>query len=68
VTFEVLKVVAIKTVVFEDVTPCSLVDVNRSFGGIHCLQLQGFSIRQASIQQDINSKLDEFLVTLTVRF
>jgi hypothetical protein len=38
VRFQVLKASSMKMVVFWDVTPCSLVDVNRRFRGAYCLQ------------------------------
>jgi hypothetical protein len=41
VQFEVLAAVVIKNTVFWDITPCRLLSVNRRFGGIYHLHLQG---------------------------
>jgi hypothetical protein len=44
VGFEVLTVVVMKSTIFWDITPCSLLRINRCFGGTYCLQLQGQKI------------------------
>jgi hypothetical protein len=36
--FEVLTATSMKKVVFWDVAPCSLVDIDRHFKGVHCLR------------------------------
>jgi hypothetical protein len=40
VSFEILTAVTMKTTTFRDVTLCSLVDVNRRFGGMYYVHLQ----------------------------
>jgi hypothetical protein len=44
VGFEVVTVVVMKSIIFWDITPCSLLKVNRRFGGTYCLHLQGWRI------------------------
>jgi hypothetical protein len=39
--FEVFTVVVMKSIIFWDVTPCSLLSFNRRFGGTYRLHLQG---------------------------
>jgi hypothetical protein len=41
VGFEVLAAVTVKSIVFPDMTPCSQVEVDRSFGGTYCPLIQG---------------------------
>jgi hypothetical protein len=41
VGFEVLTTVVMKSSIFWDITLCSLLKINRYFGGIYCLHLQG---------------------------
>jgi hypothetical protein len=41
VAFEVLAAVAMKSSVFWDITPCSLLKVNRGFGGIYRFHFEG---------------------------
>jgi hypothetical protein len=41
---EVLTAVVIKSAIFWDITPCSLLKVNRCFGGTYCLHFQGRKI------------------------
>jgi hypothetical protein len=48
VGFEVLAAVGMKNSAFWDITPCTPLKVNRRFGGICCLHLQGRRISQAS--------------------
>jgi hypothetical protein len=47
VGFEVLTAVVMKSSIFWDITPCSLLKVNRSFGGTYRLHLQGWKISRA---------------------
>jgi hypothetical protein len=47
VGFEVLTAVAMKTVIFWNITECSPLKVNRRFGGTYCLLLQGRRISRA---------------------
>jgi hypothetical protein len=42
--FEVVTVVVMKDTIFWDITPCSPLKVNRSFGGKYRLHLQGRKI------------------------
>jgi hypothetical protein len=44
VGFEVRTAVVIKSTIFWDITPCSILKVNRRFGGIYRLHLQGRKI------------------------
>jgi hypothetical protein len=41
VRFEVFTAVVMKSIIFWDVTPRSLLSCNRRFGGTYCLHLQG---------------------------
>jgi hypothetical protein len=41
VGFDVLTAVVMKSTIFWDITPCSLLSVNRRFGGTYSLHLQG---------------------------
>jgi hypothetical protein len=41
VGFEVFTAVVMKSIIFWDITPCSLLSFNRSFGGTYHLHLQG---------------------------
>jgi hypothetical protein len=56
VRFEVLATVIMKSSVFWDIMPCTLLKVNWHFGGTCCLHLQGQRISQASNQQERGSK------------
>jgi hypothetical protein len=47
--FEVLTAVVMKSTIFWDIMPCSLLKANRHFGGTHRLHLQ-CQIRQARYQ------------------
>jgi hypothetical protein len=47
VGFEVFTPVVMKSFIFWDITPCSLLKVNRRFGGKCHLRLQGRRISQA---------------------
>jgi hypothetical protein len=49
VEFEVFTAVVMKSIIFWDVMPCSLLRCNRRFGGTYRLHLQG---RRKKIQQD----------------
>jgi hypothetical protein len=50
VGIEVLTLVVMKSPIFWDVTPCSLLENNRHFGGAYRLHLQGRRISQARNQ------------------
>jgi hypothetical protein len=50
VGFEVLTVVVMKSTVFWYITLCSMLKVNRDFGGIYCHHVQGRRISQARNQ------------------
>jgi hypothetical protein len=39
VGFEVFTAVVMKSTIFRDMTPCSLLSCNRRFGGTYCLHL-----------------------------
>jgi hypothetical protein len=52
VGFEVFTAVIMKTIIFWDVTPCSLLRCNRRFGGTYRLHLQG----RRKFQQEPASK------------
>jgi hypothetical protein len=52
VGFEVLTAVIMKSTIFWDITPCSLLRVNRRFGGTYCLHLQGRRISWARSQHE----------------
>jgi hypothetical protein len=41
VGFEVVTKVVMKNYIFCDIKPCSLLRIDRSFGGIFCVDLQG---------------------------
>jgi hypothetical protein len=60
VGFEVFTAVVMKSIIFWDMTPCSLLGFNRRFGGTYRLQLQGrrnrFS-KPASSAEPISSTL-----------
>jgi hypothetical protein len=45
--FEILTAVTVTSIVFWDVTPCSIVEVYWCFGGALCLHLQGRRVKQA---------------------
>jgi hypothetical protein len=62
--FEVLTVVVMKSSIFWDITPCSLLKVNRRFGGTYRLHLQDRRISEARNQYETCSKpmLVSFLV------
>jgi hypothetical protein len=52
VRFEVLTVVVTKSTVFWYLMLCSLLKVNRHFGGIYCRHLRGWRISQARNQHE----------------
>jgi hypothetical protein len=52
VGFVVLKALVKESSVFSDVTPCSLLKVNRRFGGTYRLHLQGRRISQTRNQRE----------------
>jgi hypothetical protein len=52
VRFQVLTAVVIKSTIFWDTTPCSLLKVNGRFGGTYRLQLQGQRICWARNQRE----------------
>jgi hypothetical protein len=52
VGFEVLTAVVMKSSIFWDITPCSPLKVNRSFGGTYRLHLQGRRISRARDQRE----------------
>jgi hypothetical protein len=56
VGFEVLTAVVMKSTVFCDITPCSLLSVNRRFGGTSRLHLQGRKISRARNRHESDSK------------
>jgi hypothetical protein len=45
-----------KSSIFWDITPCSPLKVNRRFGGIYCLHLQGLKISQIKHQCEAGCK------------
>jgi hypothetical protein len=47
IIFEVLTAVVMKSCIYWDITPCSPLKVNRRYGGIFRLHLQGWRISQA---------------------
>jgi hypothetical protein len=51
VGFEVFTVVVTKSIIFWDMTPCSLLSFNRSFGGTYRLHLQVEEISSEKKQQ-----------------
>jgi hypothetical protein len=53
VGFDVFIAVVMKSIIFRDVTPCSLLCCNRRFGGTYRLHLQG---RRKKFQQEPASK------------
>jgi hypothetical protein len=57
VGLEILITVVMKSYVFRDITPCSLLKVNRRFGGICCFHLQGRSISQERNQCETSTCL-----------
>jgi hypothetical protein len=52
VGFEVLTAVVMKSSIFWDITPCSLLKVNRGFGGTYRHHLQGRRISLARNQRE----------------
>jgi hypothetical protein len=48
VGFEILTAVVMKSTIFWDITPCSLLQVNRRSGGTYSLHFQGRKISQGS--------------------
>jgi hypothetical protein len=61
----------LKSIIFWDITPCSLLIVNRRFGGTYCLHIHGrrnkFSKKPASKQVESRILLAEFIsLTLTM--
>jgi hypothetical protein len=61
VVFEVLTSVVMKSFIFWDITPCSLLKVNRRFGGTCHLHLQGLRV---SRMKQAARKAARFLVRL----
>jgi hypothetical protein len=61
VGYEVLTAVVIKNYIFWDITPCSLLKVNRCFGGTCRLHLQRRKISQPRNQHEASSKQNWFL-------
>jgi hypothetical protein len=51
----VITAVAIKSFTFWDIMPCSLLEVNRHFGGTYCLHHQRQSVNQARNQNEAGS-------------
>jgi hypothetical protein len=58
---EVLTAVVMKSSVFCDITPCSPLKVNQSFGGTCRLHLQDRRISQAKNQHETGSKQSNWL-------
>jgi hypothetical protein len=54
--FEVLTPVVTKTTTFWDITPCSMMEVNRRFGGTYRLHIQDQGISQAGSKQILGSR------------
>jgi hypothetical protein len=54
--FEVFTGVVMKTRIFLDITPCSVLKINRSFGGVCRSHLHGRGISQAGNQREAGSK------------
>jgi hypothetical protein len=52
VGFEVLRAVVMKSTIFLDITPCSLLKVKRRFGGTYRFRLQGRRISLARNQHE----------------
>jgi hypothetical protein len=52
------KYLKMKSTVFWNVMPYSLVVVNQHFGGMYCLYLQGYRVIQTRNQQKESRKLD----------
>jgi hypothetical protein len=52
VEFEVITAVVMKSTIFWDITPCSLLKVNRRFGGTYRLYIQGRRISRARNQRE----------------
>jgi hypothetical protein len=59
----------LKRTIFWDMTPCSLLKVNRRFGGTYRLHLQGRRIRRASNQRESRRQAEQgwFLARLILR-
>jgi hypothetical protein len=55
VGFEVLRAVVMKCSIFWDITTCSPLKINRRFGGICRLHIQGRRISQARNQREAGS-------------
>jgi hypothetical protein len=53
---EVLTAVVMKSSIFWDIRPCSLLKANQSFGGTCHSHLQGQTISQARNQQEAGNK------------
>jgi hypothetical protein len=49
-----------KSTIFWDITPCSPLSVNRSFGGTYHLHLQGPSIRRARNQRESRWQAEQY--------
>jgi hypothetical protein len=63
VGFEVLTAVVMKSNIFWDITPCSLLKVNRRFGGTHHLHLQGQKMNRAKYQRESRWQAELFITT-----
>jgi hypothetical protein len=70
VGFKVLTVVVMKSTILWDITPCSLLSVNRRFRGIYRLHLQGrknkLSKKSAVVKQILSASCEISLTELTV--
>jgi hypothetical protein len=66
VEFEVLTAVVMKSSIFWDTTPCSPLKVNRHFGGIVRLHLQGRRVSEARNQRESRWQAELFFVMMNV--
>jgi hypothetical protein len=57
--FQALRAVTTKSTIFWGVTPCTLIEVHRSFGRMYCLHVHGRRVSQASNRHGENSKRGE---------
>jgi hypothetical protein len=64
VGFEVFTAVVTKSIIFRDLTPCSPLSCNRSFGGTYRLHLQGRRIISARISRQAGNKQNLLCVSL----
>jgi hypothetical protein len=64
--FYVLTAMNMNTIIFQDVTPCNLVELYGCFGGTYCLHLQGLRVSQSSSKlYGIRSKKRVFIKHIT---